>query len=82
MLQTQEVEIDVDGSVIWLEPLHLSKRSRSYVTILQEPITDSQPKGNAAAALKFLRENRLPDTARPSVVEIEMQITEARESWD
>lgn len=82
MLQTVEVEIDVDGSVRWLEPLHLSKRSRGYVTILQEPNGISPSQGNAAAALKFLRENRLPDAARPSVEEIEAQIIEARESWD
>jgi hypothetical protein len=82
MLQTVEAEIDVNGQVHLLEPITVPHRSRAIVTVLRETDGVSQPKGNAARALQFLRENRLPVTARPSVAEMEEQITEARESWD
>ena len=79
MLQTVEAELDVNGQIRLLEPLHVTKPSRVLVTLLQETNSASQSKGNAAVALKFLRENRLPDATRPSVEEIEAQITEVRE---
>ncbi len=82
MLQTVEGIIDVDGQIRWLEPLRVDKPSRIIVTLLQENNGASRLKGNAENALQSLRKNRLPDSARPSVMEIEAQITEARESWD
>jgi hypothetical protein len=41
-----------------------------------------EPKGNGAQVQKFLRENRLPESARPTADEIEAQIRDARESWE
>lgn len=82
MLQTVEGIIDVDGQIRWLEPLRISQPSRVIVTVLQDHNGVPQPKGNAGKALRSLRKNRLPDAARPTVAEIEAQITEARESWD
>ena len=82
MLQTVEAEIDVNGNVRLLEPLRVTQTGRALVTLLQETNGASHPKGNVPDVLKFLRENRLPKEARPSVEEIEAQITEARESWD
>lgn len=80
MLQTVEAEVNIDGTVRLLEPLHVSKTSRALVTLLDiENVSDL--KGNAAEVLKFLQENRLPEIARPGVEEIERQIQEARESW-
>ena len=80
MLQTVEGILDVDGQIRWLEPLHVEKPSRVIVTLLQDHNGSSQVKGNAGDALQSLRKNRLPDAARPSVAEIEAQITEAQES--
>ncbi len=82
MLQTVEGIIDVDGQIRWLEPLRVSQPSRVIVTLLQDHNNASQSKGNAEKALRSLHNNRLPDAARPTVAEIEAQITEARESWD
>lgn len=36
MLQTIEVEIDVNGTVRWLEPVHLTKSTRALVTLLTD----------------------------------------------
>jgi len=80
MLQTVEAIIDVDGQIRWLEPLRVTKPSRVSVTLLQDHNGAAQVKGNAGQALQSLRKNRLPDAARPSVAEIEAQITEAQES--
>lgn len=82
MLQTVEGIIDVDGQIRWLEPLHVKQPSRIIVTVLQEHNGAPEAKGNAGKALRNLRKNRLPESARPSVAEIEAQIIEARESWD
>lgn len=83
MLTTIEAEIDVYGNVRLLEPLKLRKKSRAIVTILEETNDNNQEtKGNVKQVLEFLQNNRLPDSARPSVEEIEAQILEARESWD
>lgn len=82
MLQTVEVEIDTNGTITLLEPLRVTKKSRALLTLLEETNGNSEEKGNAKRILEFLRDNRLPESARPSVEEIEAQITEARESWD
>lgn len=80
MLKTIEAEIDVDGKVILLEPVRVTKRTRAIVTLLEEK--DEERKGNSKSMLEFLRNNRLPESARPTAEEIEEKITEARESWD
>lgn len=36
MLQTIEVEIDVNGNVRWLEPVRLAKPTRALVTLLED----------------------------------------------
>lgn len=82
MLQTVEAEVDTDGSVRLLEPLHVTKMSRALVTLLDTETVPASRKGSAAELLKFLQENRLPENARPRMEEIEEQVAEARESWD
>jgi hypothetical protein len=82
MRQTVEGILDVDRQIRWLEPLHVARPSRIIVTLLQEHNGTSPVKGNAKQALQSLRKNRWPAAARPSVAEIETQITEAQESWD
>ena len=82
MLQTVKAEVSVDGKVRLLEPLHVTQTSPALVTLLNTENGTAKPKGNAAAVLQFLRENRLPTVARPNADEIEAQIREARESWD
>ena len=82
MLQTVEAEIDVDGKVELLEPVRVTKRTRAIVTLLEETSGKQKRKGNSKRILEFLRNNRLSESARPTVEEIEAQILEARESWD
>lgn len=81
MLQTVKAEVSVDGTVRLLEPLHVTQTSPAIVTLLNIYNGADKPKGNVAAVLQFLREQRLPEAARPTADEIEAQITEARESW-
>lgn len=82
MLQTVEAVIDLNGNIRLLEPLPVTRLSRVLVTLLDETELITSAKGNAAALLEFLRANRLPETAKPSVEEIEAQIEEARSSWE
>lgn len=82
MLQTVEAEIDINGNVRLLEPLRVTRKTRAIVTLLEETNGNQENKGNGKQILAFLQNNRLPDSARPSVEEIEAQILEARESWD
>ena len=82
MLQTVKAEVDVDGTVRLLEPLHVTQTSPALVTLLDTQNGAASPRGNAADVLQFLRENRLPETARPDAAEIEAHIQEARASWD
>jgi len=79
MLQTVEAEVDVSGQIRLLEPVRMSKKSRAIVTVLEETNGDVEEKGNSKQILEFLRNNRLPESARLSAEEIEAQITEARE---
>lgn len=82
MLQTVEAVIDLNGNIRLLEPLPVTKLSRVLVTLLEETEPISSTRGKAAALLEFLRANRLPETAKPGVEEIEAQIEEARNSWE
>lgn len=82
MLQTVEAEINRDGSIRLLEPLYVSKTSRALVIVLDAETPSVTRTSNAKEVLKFLRENPLPENARPSADAIEAHIAEARESWD
>ncbi len=82
MLQTAEAVIDLNGNIRLLEPLPVTKMSRVLVTLLEETEPITFARGNATALLEFLRANRLPETARPGVEEIEAQIEEARNSCE
>lgn len=42
MLQTIEVEIDVNGTVRWLEPVQLTQTTRALVTLLTNKSTSEQ----------------------------------------
>lgn len=82
MLQTVEAEIDIYGNVRLLEPLRVTKPTRALLTLLEDAVEPVEAHGNASALLEFLRNNRLPESARPSVEEIEAQIEENRNSWE
>jgi hypothetical protein len=81
MLQTVKAEVDVDGTVRLLEPLHITQTSPALVTLLDTENGTARPKGNALAVLQFLQENELAESALPTAEEMEAQILEARESW-
>ena len=83
MLLTVEAEIDTDGKVELLEPVRVTRRTRAIVTLLEETNgEEAERKGRSKSVLEFLKNNRLPESARPTIEEIEAQIAEARESWD
>lgn len=42
MLQTIEVEVDVNGTVRWLEPVQLTKTTRALLTLLTDK-TETEP---------------------------------------
>jgi hypothetical protein len=88
MLHSYEAEVSKDGQVWLQEPLSLRERHRAVLTILepveavQQNSRESPEPGDSAALLRFLRDNRLPDDARPSAAEIDAQITLERNAWD
>lgn len=82
MLQTVEAEIEINGVVRLLEPLRITKKTRAIVTLLEETSVEKKEEGNSKSILEFLQNNRLPESARQTIEEIEAQILEARESWD
>ena len=81
MLQTVEVEVDVNGSVRLLEPLNITKPTRALLTLLDSGPAEAEA-GNVATLLEVLRLHRLPDEARLSVEDIDAQIEEARTAWE
>jgi hypothetical protein len=84
MLQTVEAVIEPSGVVRLLEEIHVSSPKRALVTVLDTPANEdvSSGRGNAAAILKFLEENRLPESARLTAEEIDVQIAAERGSDD
>ena len=44
MLQTVEAEIEINGVVRLLEPLHITKKTRAIVTVLDEPSVIAPPR--------------------------------------
>lgn len=82
MLTTVEAEVDINGNVRLLEPVEVKQTTWAIVTLLENSNGKKSEKPNVQKMLEFLQNNRLPKESRPSVEEIEAQITEARESWD
>lgn len=82
MAQTIEAEIDEQGNVRLLEPVHLTKPTRALVTLLEDRAASAPAKATAAGALAFLRANRLPEAARPTTTAIDAQIEEERNAWE
>ncbi len=67
MLKTVEAEIDVNGSIVLLEPVNVTKKTRAIVTLLEEANGHGQErKGNSKEILEFLKNNRLPESAPTS----------------
>jgi len=53
MLQTVEVEIDVNGTVRWLEPVHLTQTTRALVTLLtDQPVAEHESLEGIGASMK------------------------------
>ena len=84
MLQTIEAIIEPSGAIRLLEEVHVTSPKRALVTVLDTPANDSEvpERGNATAILKFLEENRLPESARFTAEEIDAQIEAERNAWD
>lgn len=84
MLQTIEAIIEPSGAVRLLEEVHFSSPKRALVTVLETPANDSaaRERGNAAAILKFLKDNPLPLECRRSAEEIDAGIEAERNAWD
>jgi len=84
MLTTVEAEIDVDGKVVLLEPLPVTRKSKVLVTLLEENGRKSETKGkeNVEQMSKFLHSPEFINRKSYSEEEIEAQIEEARNSWE
>ena len=84
MLQTIEAIIEPSGAIRLLEEVHFSSPKRALVMVLETPADEgaASGQGNAAAILKFLEENRLPESARLTAEEIDAQIEAERNAWD
>lgn len=84
MLQTIEAIIEPSGAIRLLEEVHVTSPRRALVTVLETPANEesASERGNAAAILKFLEENRLPESARLTAEEIDAQIEAERNAWD
>lgn len=80
MLQTIEAEIDVNGKVILLEPVRVTKRTRAIVTLLEDQ--EEERKGNSKKLLELLRSPEFANRKSYSAEEIEAQIEEAKNSWE
>jgi hypothetical protein len=82
MLQTVEAEIDVDGNVRVLEPLHVTKPTRALLTLLEDASAPAGNQGNVAELLKLLHSPEFANRRSYSPEEIEAQIEENRNAWE
>lgn len=84
MLQTIEAIIEPSGAIRLLEEVHVTSPKRALVTLLETPENESATPehGNAAAILKFLKDNPLPPECRRSAEEIDAGIEAERNAWD
>lgn len=83
MLRTVEAEIDVDGKIELLEPVRVTRKTRAIVTLLEETNGEKQEeKGNSKKILELLRSPEFANRKSYSAEEIEVQIDEARNSWE
>lgn len=84
MLQTIEAIIEPSGAIRLLEEVHVTSPKRALVTLLETPANESATpgRGNAAAILKFLKDNPLPPECRRSAEEIDAGIEAERNAWD
>jgi len=84
MLTTVKAEVDVDGKVVLLEPLPVTRKSKALVTLLEEngDLIATEDKGNIKEVLEILKTARFKNRKSFSAEEIEEQVQEARNSWD
>lgn len=82
MLQAVEAILEPSGQVRLLEAIRVTAPTRVVLTLL-EPSAPAEPaQGDSAAVLRFLRANRLPDSARLDAAAIDAQIDAERQAWD
>jgi hypothetical protein len=81
-MRTVQAEINTNGVVTLLEPIEIEKRSRAKVIIYDDAADGNGNKGNAEKLLTLMRNMPLLDEAKISDDEMELQIQEARDSWD
>jgi DTW domain-containing protein YfiP len=83
MLKTVEAEIDVNGKVILLEPVRVTKKTRAIVTLLEETNGQEQERRrNSEEILELLKSPEFANRKSYSAEEIEAQIEEERNSWE
>lgn len=78
MLQSLEAEVDVNGSVVLLEPVKLKRKTRAIVTLLEGNGTQY----NSDKLLNFLNSKEFVTRKSYRSEEIEAQIKDARDSWE
>ncbi|MBA2493726.1 MAG: hypothetical protein H0V31_03395 [Acidobacteria bacterium] len=65
-----------------LEPVRVTKKTRTIVTLLEGTNGKQERKGNSKKISELLRSSEFANRKSYSAEEIEAQILEARESWD
>lgn len=82
MLQTVQVEVEVNGTVRLLEPLPVAKTTRALVTLLEKEALAAEEASNAAALLELLRSPAFAQRRSYDPAEMEARIEENRNSWE
>jgi hypothetical protein len=82
MLQTIQAEVQVNGTVRWLEPLHVAKATRALVTLLDHSVPSEPETGNATALLELLCSPAFAQRRSYDRAEIEARIEENRNAWE
>jgi len=81
-MKTVQAEINVNGVVTLLERVKIKRKARAKLIIYDETSDASGNVGNAAELLALMRSKPLPAEAAIDAKEMELQIEEARDSWD
>ena len=82
MAHTVEAEIDVNGNITLLEQLHLLKKTRAVVTLLDETDVRQENGGNVRQVRDLLNDPEFANRKSYTAEEIDAQIEEARNSWE
>ncbi len=82
MLQTVEAIYDPQKGLVFSEEVNITTPIKVLVTFIESYRNVMSSKGSAQALLLALKSHPLPETARLSDTDIELQIQEISQSWE